>query len=198
MKRGLNSSAVCTLTHRHMLTWTQGVCFLTDLERTVALRLFSCSACMYCSLERQQRNGLLSLQFKPHCVYVFIFLMQDYHSWTWYVPFSAHSVSFIKLCVLVCLAAAKANAGCAHSQANSEVPRDPAFSPAPLCPSGLTGSGFRISLGQTLICQKLAHIQKEDWSRFIAVLMEGLNYATLAMQGYSGAGDLSVGLLLLL
>lgn len=28
--------------------------------------------------------------------------------------------------------------------------------------------------------------------------MEGLNYATLAMQGYSGAGDLSVGLLLLL
>lgn len=135
MKRGLNSSAVCTLTHRHMLTWTQGVCFLTDLERTVALRLFSCSACMYCSLERQQRNGLLSLQFKPHCVYVFIFFDVGLSLVDLVRPFFC-SLSFIKLCVLVCLAAAKANAGCAHSQANSEVPRDPAFSPLLSAPLG--------------------------------------------------------------
>lgn len=82
--------------------------------------------CVLCRLKREKNSSQSNLT-------VFVFsAIQDYQSRPWHVTFCAHSVNFIKLCVLFCLAAAKASADCAHTEANTLVPRGPAFA-APPC-----------------------------------------------------------------
>lgn len=167
-----------------------GLSVLSDMQRQKCDKFRnSCSqpleVCVSPANKTNRKEDSLSL-----CLNLTVYFPPgDYQSWSRRFVLCAHSVSFIKLCVLLCLAAAKADAYHAHSDANTQVPRDHTFSLLHLCPhipmDRVSGTGLvRVYIWASE--ETGTHIKKAGW---VSSLSPWWTHRPWSLQGCYSSSD---------